>query len=256
MRSILMTGLIAGLVTGCSLSARADIVVTPAADATALGNGQTMSPFHNQGTGYSRYQQVYSNSLFSGFAASESISGIAFRAKQSAFGTFITGNISVSDIIITASTTQASDSVGLSANLDNNVGPDSTVVYSGPLTVNASSPGSTLIDYTINFQTPFVYTKGAGNLLLQFVIPATATVSTTGSIGFSQLDTVTDTFPSADGISSASSADPTQPVGSNSTTGLVTKFVGTPAAGGAVPEPMSLGILGLGTIALGLRRRR
>ena len=240
---------------GVAASGWGDVVVTPNANAGTLGNGQTMNPLHNQGTGYSRYQQVYTSSLFGGFGATESITGIAFRAKQAAFGTFISGTVSVSAITITASTRQKNDATGLVAIVDNNVGTGVTTVYSGALTMTASSPGSTLIDYTINFQTPFVYSKGNGNLLLDFVIPVTGTVTTPGSIGFSQLDTVTDGFPSADGISSAFSTDPTQPVGSNSTTGLVTEFVGTAAVGNTAPEPMSLGVLGVGLVMAGMRRR-
>ena len=157
---------LAAAVGGTAMSSRGDVVVAPNAQAGALGNGQTMSPLHNQGTGYSRYQQVYTSSLFGGFGATESITGIAFRAKQAALGSFISGTVSVSAITITASTTQKNDATGLDANLDNNVGTGVTTVYSGALTMTASSPGSTLTptirDEFSRRRWWWLYVKGSG----------------------------------------------------------------------------------------------
>ncbi len=219
-----------------TMAARADLVFAPPAQQTTLGNGQSFSPLSLSG-GYSRYQQVYDSSLFGGFGTTESITGIGLRAKQPFLGSFIQGTVSVSNIVITASTTQKNDAGGLDANLNNNVGTGLTTLYSGPLTLTSSTGGAIGFNYLINFQTPFTYNKSAGNLLLEFTIPVGATVTTpAGTSGFSEFDTVTDTFPSADGISSAFSTDPSQPVGSNSTTGLATEFFGTVA----VPEPASL----------------
>ncbi len=256
MRIFSVPVLAACLLAAGAIAARADVVFAPAAQQTTLGNGQSFSPLHLSGSGYSRYQQVYDSTLFGGFSTNESITGIGLRAKQSFLGSFIQGTVSVSNIVITASTTQKNDAVGLDANLDNNLGTGLTTVYSGPITLTSSTGSTTDFNYIINFQTPFTYNKSLGNLLLQFTIPVGATVSTpAGTNGFSEFDTVTDTFPSADGISSAFSTDSTQPVGSNSTTGLATEFFGMPATG-AVPEPATLGLFSVAAGAMLFRRRR
>jgi hypothetical protein len=205
--------LAACVLAGGSVAARADVVFAPAAQQTTLGNGQSFSPLHLSGSGYSRYQQVYDSTLFGGFSTSESITGIGLRAKQAFLGSFIQGTVSVSDIVITASTTQKNDAVGLDANLDNNLGTGLTTVYSGPITLTSTTGGTTDFNYIINFQTPFAYNKSLGNLLLQFTIPVGATVSTpAGTSGFSEFDTVTDTFPSADGISRRTQRNPWAPI--------------------------------------------
>lgn len=247
---VLAVGALAAALMAVSASAGAAVVVAPGAFANALGNGQGMHPLRTYGTGGHRYQQVYTSALFGDFTASESITSIAFRAKQKPLGTFIGNSVSVTNIIIRLSTTAKSDVGGLDARFANNVGGDATIVYSGPLTLTTAAGGTTAIDYVINFQNGFTYNKGAGNLLLDFTIPDNAAVSGNGSIGFAQFDTVTDAFPSADGISSAFGATGSGTIGANSTTGLVTRFTST-----AVPTPGALG-LAAGSLVLGLRRKR
>ncbi len=240
----------AAALAAAALTASASVVVVPNANAITLGNGQSTNPLRTYGTGGSRYQQVYSNTQFGDFSASESITGIAFRAKQPTFGTFIGNTVTVSDVLIRLSTTSASDSVGLSAIFANNIGADEAVVYTGTLTLMTSAAGTTAIDYSITLQTPFTYNKAMGNLLLDILIPDAAMVSGNGSIGFSQFDTVTDAFPSADGTSSAFGASGSGTIGSNSTTGVVTQFTSVP-----VPAPASLSLAAGGLLVVGRRRR-
>ena len=242
--------LAAAAIASSAFPVLAAIIVVPNANATTLGNGQSTNPLRNYGTGGSRYQQVYSSLQFGALSDSEAITAIAFRAKQPTVGSFIGNTVSVSDVIIRLSTTSASDSVGLDATFANNIGANVTTVYSGALTLTTSTSGTTGLNYRITFQTPFIYNKSMGNLLLDFLIPNSAVVSGNGSIGFSQFDTVTDAFPSADGISSAFGSSGSATIGSNSTTGLVTQFTTQP-----IPAPTTLGCAVL-ALAAGAKRRR
>jgi hypothetical protein len=251
MRSCVVLTAASSVVVACSaVSVRAAVVVVPNANASTLGNGQGMNPFRTYGTGGNRYQQVYSSGQFGNFSSSESITGIAFRAKQPTVGSFIGNSVTVSNVLIRLSTTSASDSVGLDATFANNIGANAATVYSGMLTLTTSAAGTTAIDYSFSLQTPFTYNKSMGNLLLDVTIPDNATVSGNGSIGFSQFDTVTDAFPSADGTSSAFGATGSGTIGSNSTTGVVTRFTSQ-----AIPAPgMAVIFSAAGLFAV--RRRR
>ncbi len=252
MRSFVVLAAASAFVVTCSaVPASAAIVVVPNANAGTLGNGQGMNPFRTYGTGGNRYQQVYSSAQFGGFSASESITGLAFRAKQPTFGNFIGNTVTVSNVLIRLSTTAASDSVGLDATFANNIGANVATVYSGALTLTTSAAGTTAIDYSFALQSPFTYNKSMGNLLLDVTIPDNAVVSGNGSIGFSQFDTVTDAFPSADGISSAFGATGSGTIGSNSTTGVVTQFTTQP-----LPAPGAAALAACGVLMAGRRRRR
>ena len=147
---------------------------------------------------------------------------------------------------------------GLNGDLATNPGADATTVYRGAVTLSTPrrlfDTGIANFDFLITFQTPFLYRPGAGNLLLDLIIPAGATVSSNGA-NFPQLDSFTDGFPSRDGTASATDANlrDGSTVGSNSTTGVLTRFSST-----AVPEPATLVAFGGLAVAgvLGSRRRK
>jgi hypothetical protein len=229
----------------CLIAANAGAVdvVVPAAQASASGNGQSTSPLRNYGSGGSRFQQLHDASTLAGFVGPHTISSISFRARQSPLLSFIGNRVSVSDIRVQLSTTsRVSDTTavnGLSGQFADNIGSDVVTVYSGQLTLMTAFTGSPTpapFDYTINFQTPFTYDPAEGNLLVDFLIPDSATVSGNGSIGFAQFDTFTDAFPSADGLASAAGGTGSATIGANSTRGIVIKFRGEPAGCGCAAD--------------------
>lgn len=237
-----------------SVAASAATVAVPNANAATLGNGQSNNPLGNErASGGGRYQQVYDAGQFSSFGASESINQIAFRAKQPLFGAFINNSVTVSNVQIQLSTTSKSaafnDANYISNQFANNIGADVKTVYSGSLTLTTPTSGTSLFGYVINLQTPFTYSKASGNLLLDFIIPDNASVTDNGTIGYAQLDTVTDNLATSDGVASAFGATGSGTIGANSTTGLVTQFMTV------VPEPTSLAAMATGLIAAARRRR-
>src|SRR5262249_52397617 len=149
-----------------STSAFADLLTTVPGGVENTGGGfQGPAPlrFKNvTGTGGSRTQQVYESQLFTNFDGPRMITAIDLRAFPGAAPNFLFGNsVTVSDIHITLSTTQFGDEGNpLSGTFANNVGGDLTDVFSGALTLTTAANGNTPVspfDYTITFQTPFLY---------------------------------------------------------------------------------------------------
>ncbi len=245
------------LTAAFSLPAAADTVTSPPGEGTP-GNGQGVAPFTNIGdTNGNRYQQIYDADFFSSVGPIQSISGVAFSIKQGSFGGFIGQTINLSDVTIQLSTTARDANTdfpnGLSNDLDTNHGPNLTTVYSGALSLTGDSTANNF-DLSIAFQDEFIYTPGLGNLLLEVLIPANATVTANSSGRFTQIDQFTDGFPSMDGTASATDANLTDglSIGSNSTTGAVTQFTTV-----AIPEPTTAALLtGLGLLGLTRRRTR
>lgn len=238
-----------------------------------VGNGQSTSLFagvtnsSSTDTNGNRYQQVYSSEFFAPVGAAQSISSVAFRPKQGAFGSFIGSTIELSNVIVRLSTTPRNADTdfpnGLSGDLATNPGADARTVYSGALTLRTNrtlfDSGVAGFDFVITFQNVFSYRPGAGNLLLEIITPAGAIVTSRTATGgmanfFPAVDSFTDAFPSLDGTASAVDADLTDgsSVGSNSTTGLVTQFVTV-----ATPGPATLTLMaGAATTLFVAARRR
>src|SRR5262245_51915869 len=136
-------------------------VVVPNNRATTDGNLNNRFPFLVNGG--QRYQQVYAADQFS---APLVIGRVAFRLDGPTSTPF---SRTLSNVQITLSTTAAGPDA-LSATFADNLGPDNTVVYSGPLTLSSLAtpgPGNTRVfDIIIDLQTPFAYNPVGGHLLL------------------------------------------------------------------------------------------
>ena len=230
----------------------ADTLVVPG---SGTGNAQAPTPFNYYGSTGSQVQQIYASSFF---PVAELISGFSFRAYPGAApSVFFSNSVDISDVVIQLSTTSAgADESGSlpSTTFADNLGGDTTTVFSGALTLTtaATGIGAQPFDYTVTFSTPFLYNPSAGNLLLDITIPSGATVSGSG-FGFLTFDTVNTID---DGIYSVVNiGDGEAASGTLSTAGAITAFSASPAA---VPEPGTwlTMITGFGILGLAMRKRR
>ena len=245
MRFVLSVFVLASLVS----VTRGATIVAPGSSASTNGNAQGPSPLRSYGIGGSRVQQVYDHSLFSSVSQPQLISAIQFRPLNGSPGFLFGSTVTVSNILIDLSTTPHSGEGAnpLSMSFADNVGPDSTLVYSGALILTTAATGTPAgpkaFDYTITLQTPFLYDPSLGNLLLDVHIPVVAIVGGNGALGFLNFDTVTNVN---DGIYSVLGPNVgAATFGQLSTTGVITSFVTT-----AVPEPSSIVLGTLGMAAL------
>ncbi len=154
-----------------SITATAWPTIVPNSNATTEGNSGDIIPFGN-GTPF-RYQQIYAASEFSTVNSSGGlINGIAFRLDSNIFGPVIPLDYALR---INLSTTSTSVD-GLSTIFTNNLGPDTTLVFSSVLHVPAisSSCGNPPVlncpplpfVFKIPFTKPFFYNPNNGNLIL------------------------------------------------------------------------------------------
>jgi PEP-CTERM motif len=175
------------------------------------------------------YQQVYTASAFSGPIT---ITNLEF------FNTFANSgatSMNSGTWTIYLSTTSA-DWNSLSPTFSSNIGADNTMVFSG----NLSQPWTFPDTLHINLTTPFTYTPGSGNLLMDVVVSGAN--DTGGTIGFDAND--------VNSIMGRVYNGGVTDFGS----GLVTDFT---TGAGATPEPSSIFLFGSGLVALlGAARRK
>ena len=176
--------------------------------------------------------------FFSGFGGPQAITAIEFRTFPGAVpSAFFGSTIVASDIRIQLSTTGRGDEGAnqLSTTFADNVGTDVQTVYSGALSLTTAATGNVPnpFDYSIVLQNPFIYDPSLGNLLLDVLLPVTATLTSNGLFGFTtfdQVNTLNDGIYSVLDINSGATA-----TGIGSTAGAITRFVSEAVV--AVPEP-------------------
>lgn len=141
-------------------------VVVPNDLANAEGPSGNQFPWACQLANGIRYQQFFASSQFDG---PMEIGGLRYRVREGANGFSST---TIPNVLITLSTTNATPD-SFSTTYAENVGPDVTVVYNGPLTISgtACEVGPCPFDIIIDLQTPFTYTPVIGTLLLDVTIP-------------------------------------------------------------------------------------
>ncbi len=232
--------------------ALADTIVAPGGP----GDAQGPAPIRYYGNTGSEVQQIYSSTFFTG---PTQITGLSFRAYPGATPGFFSNSVSVSNLIITASTTALSayENAGLqpSTLFSANLGDAAATVFSGALTLTtaATGTGPQPFDYTINFTNSFLYNPAAGNLLLDFLIPNGATVSGS-SFGFLTFDNAND---NNDGVRSIVNINGPGPSGVLDTSAAITQF--STAGVSAVPEPsvwaLMIGGMLMAGSALRMQRR-
>jgi hypothetical protein len=231
----------------CAASgARAQVIVTPNAQASAEGNtafvlAPIASPF--------RYMQLISSSEFSSLTGPVLITALAFRPDASQPGPAAALIPGAQFFLSTTSRTVTT----LSTTFADNIGPDHTLVAmigagGGYSTGNLPGPGNTRqFDIAFPFTTPFRFDPAAGNLLLETRNPAVVLASGQSILG----DAFEDTSPNAPGRSVFGSGSMTAASGNLQTAGLVTRFDYQ-----AVPEPSSLALFGAGLAGGWLVHRR
>lgn len=233
------------LFTACILAAATSVasaqstVVAPDGFATTDGSAIADGPIDDPGD---RFQQVYSGSFFDGPVV---ITEMRFRAANPE-NSFRPNSITASDSLITLSTTSSEASAaGIAGAFDDNVGSDVQTVFSGMITLDrggSNATGPQPFEYGFVLDTPFTFDPSLGNLLLDFSVPATASIALGSGFGaLESFDAVVDQ-PDIDGIASK-----TGNFGAVST-GLVTQFTTVP-----VPEPSSFLLMSLA--GLGLMQR-
>jgi len=156
---IVLAALAFTLVGTYPATVRADTVVVPNGLAATEGNA-ALGPWPS---GDYRNEDFISASQFPGTVL---ITGIYLRPADTQTSA---ATVSFADHRIYFSTTTRAIS-NMSSTFDDNLGPDNTLVYSGPLTIstlNQPGPGNTRqFDLYFPLTTPYLYDPSQGNLLI------------------------------------------------------------------------------------------
>ena len=230
---------LAFLFAGSCLAAFGSTIVVPNANTSVVGND-----VYAGGSVDGRFQQLLGSGQFVAVGSPLLIDQLSLRAAPG------TGSVdlSITTFSLYLSTSPKFPNTGgplLSTTFADNVGPDNTLVFSGPVTATfpgCAGPAVCPFDININFTTPFLYNATQGRLLLDFKV-----VGASGGGG--AFDAVS--FPGPNGGSVANVAG-----GLNDTTGAL-------QLGGeifqlrytAVPEPAPGALVFMGAAALALMRR-
>jgi len=217
-------------------------IVVPNSNTSTVGN----QPDVLGGSGDGRSQELLGSGQFASVGGSLLIDQLSFRAAPG------TGplNLTVTTLnlfLSTSSRTPNTSGTLMSATFADNVGPDNTLVYSGPVTFNTvacAGPAVCPFDLSILFTTPFLYNPSQGRLLLDFKL--TGFSSTSGTF-----DAVSFNPPGGGSVASVN-AGLNDAAGNFEFSGDIVQLRYTAVA----PEPASWGLMLTGAAALALMRRR
>jgi hypothetical protein len=224
-RFVLVAALTA-LFVGSSLAQQ---VVIPNVNANQAGPSNQAYPW-NQGD--MRYQQVYAADQFGGLSGL--ITKFTYRVDEE-WGYAFTSSPITSEIRF--STTQAGPN-NLSNVFAQNIGPDETLVWSGPITLQSAGNWQ-VFDINLDINDVYSYNPAAGNLLIDIKVFGSAVTCQfdAAGTGVGQGGTPWTDRVWALGVNSTTGS-------SNGDDGMVTQFT--------IPEPASA----LALLALALLRRR
>jgi hypothetical protein len=243
MNRLLKNILVTTLVVGGGLAVAGTLVI-PGFDASTEGNTENGYPFNIQGTSDTpvsaqRYQQIYSSAQFGGISGT--IDQIAFRPDGISGAAF---SSILSNIEIVFSVTSATPST-VTTDFNGNLGPSSTIVYSGSLPLSSSFTGPVngpkAFDIVIHLQTPFFYDPAQGNLIMQ--------VKNFGGGITTQFDAEQNTLVMQRVENVDGNANGTVGIVGITVNGLVTQF-------DFVPEPASIALFAFGMLAIAVFARR
>ena len=193
------------------------------------------------GNDHERDQTIAAASLFSSFGGPVVIDSLAFRLDSGASTT----SGAFDDFQVRLSTAATSVTT-LSTTLDDNVGTDEVSVFSGPLVLSSTSgvASPSEFDLLIPFMTPFLYDPLAGDLLLDWEYE--------GTFSGSSFRIDTNQHNKTPFTSLVAFMEDARPLPDGIADGVLRG--GTPiiqlSVSAVVPEPSSLGLLGLGILAL------
>lgn len=222
MRNLVKTTAVAALGVGATL-----IAAAPASALVIGAPGTSLNCFPFTCGSGTRYQQVYAGSLFGSDPIS--ISSLRFYDSDN------DATLATRDYVISLSTTSVAVNSLDTTVFNNNLGGDNMVVFTGTL----GGPIGSFFD--IFFDVNFAFDGDLGNLLVDMQMNNTG-----GGGGF--LDARAGDF-------GGDSSRAHNFGGGFASWGLVTGFNEAPAVA-AVPEPMTLSLLGAGLAGIaGLRRR-
>lgn len=170
---------VSSFVLACALSAQQASIVIPPQYANTEAPGGTAYGW-GLGTAQSHVQWIYDSSYFTSQGIDHPILITRLRWRANGASTVASGVYSQATLKLASA---AVDARSPTTTFANNVGPDLTTVYSGPVTVAAGqgrSPNNWFVD--LQLQTPFLYDPTLGaDIVTEFAVPPSTLTGSTAN---------------------------------------------------------------------------